>query len=178
MVAVQESIRLHLQLVQLFLLLLQVAHHSLSWEHNVSDAKDSTVEMLLRFKWYKIQLYRVALLLLGDVDVDVLVSPVEHELLLLPLVHPHDGSGDLLDDVLELTQLTHAVVGHFLTQTKKHGYTSDAQRKRVMRAMELKPFFFCKRVRLYLQAVPFLLQDLEVVPVALLVLEKRDFVCL
>lgn len=38
--------------------------------------------------------------------------------------------------------------------------------------------FFCKRVRLYLQAVPFLLQDLEVVPVALLVLEKRDFVCL
>lgn len=39
-------------------------------------------------------------------------------------------------------------------------------------------FFFCKRVRLYLQAVPFLLQDLEVVPVALLVLEKRDFVCL
>lgn len=58
--------------------------------------------------------YRVVLLLPGYVIVNVLVTPVEHELLLLPLVHPHDGAGDLLDDALQVAQLTNAVVGHFL----------------------------------------------------------------
>lgn len=48
---------------------------------------------------------RVALLLLGDVLVDVLVAPVKHELLLLPVVHPHDLFGHLLDDLLQLLQL-------------------------------------------------------------------------
>lgn len=46
-----------------------------------------------------------------------------------------------------------------------------------MRAMKLKTiffFFFCKRVRLYLQTVPFLFQELEVVPVALLALKKKE----
>lgn len=57
-------------------------------------------------------------MLLGDILVDVLVSPVKHKLLLLPLIHPHDGSGDLLNDALKLTQLTHTVVGHFLRQTQ------------------------------------------------------------
>lgn len=81
-------------------------------------------------------------MLLGDVDVDVLVSPVEHELLLLPLVHPHDGSGDLIDDALELTQLTCAVVGHFLTQMRKHNYTSDTQRKTSDESNEAQNHFF------------------------------------
>lgn len=49
--------------------------------------------------------YRVALLLLGEVLIDVLISPVEHQLLLLSLIHPHDGLRDLFDDVLELMQL-------------------------------------------------------------------------
>jgi len=62
--------------------------------------------------------YRVALLLPGDVLVDVLVSPVEHELLLLFLVDPHDGLGDLVDDALELPQLLHAAVGHFLRRAR------------------------------------------------------------
>lgn len=57
-------------------------------------------------------------MLLRDILVDVLVSPVKHKLLLLSLIHPHDGSGDLLDDALKLTQLTHTVVGHFLRQTQ------------------------------------------------------------
>lgn len=61
--------------------------------------------------------YRVALLLPGYILVDVLVSPVKHELLLLLLVHPHDGSGDLFDDALQLAQLTQTTVGHFLRQT-------------------------------------------------------------
>lgn len=58
--------------------------------------------------------YGVVLLLPGYVGVNVLVSPVEHELLLLPLVHPHNGAGDLLDDALKVAELTHAAVGHFL----------------------------------------------------------------
>lgn len=48
------------------------------------------------------QPYRVALLLPGNVLVDVLVPPVKHQLLLLSLVHPHDGPGDFLDDALKL----------------------------------------------------------------------------
>lgn len=57
-------------------------------------------------------------MLLRDILVDVLVSPVKHKLLLLSLIHPHDGMGDLLNDALKLTQLTHTVVRHFLRQTQ------------------------------------------------------------
>lgn len=74
----------------------------------------------------KVQPYRVALLLLGDILVDVLVSPVEHEFLFLSLIHPHDGSGDLLNDALKLAQLSHTIVGHFLRENRSHcRYMSD-----------------------------------------------------
>ena len=62
---------------------------------------------------------RVALLLLGDVLVDVLVTPVKHELLLLPVVHPHDLLGHLLDDLLELLQLLSPTKRHFLARQRK-----------------------------------------------------------
>lgn len=62
---------------------------------------------------------RVALLLLGDVLVDVLVAPVKHELLLLPVVHPHDLFGHLLDDLLQLLQLLSPTKWHFLARQKK-----------------------------------------------------------
>ena len=49
--------------------------------------------------------YRVAVLFAGDVGVNVLVSPVKEQLLLLSLIHPHDITGDLLNDALQLTKL-------------------------------------------------------------------------
>lgn len=61
-----------------------------------------------------IMTHRVALLLPGDVLVDVLVSPVKHQLLLLPVVHPHDLLGDLLDDLLQLLQLLSPLEGQLL----------------------------------------------------------------
>lgn len=63
--------------------------------------------------------YWVALLFLWDVIVDVFISPVKHQLLFLSVVDPHDGSGDLLDDVLQVPQLTGPCMGHFLHVGKK-----------------------------------------------------------
>lgn len=78
--------------------------------------------------------YRVALLFSWDVVVDVFISPVEHQLLFLSVVDPHDGSGDLLDDVLQVSQLSRTRMRHFLRGEEKKrsvrenaSYSEDAQ---------------------------------------------------
>ncbi len=58
--------------------------------------------------------YWEALLFLRDVGVNVFVAPVEHQLLLLSVVHPHDLCGDLLDDVQQVLQLDAPLVWGFL----------------------------------------------------------------
>lgn len=62
---------------------------------------------------------RVALLLPWDVLIDVLVSPVKHQLLLLPVVHPHDLFGHFLNDLLEFLQLLRPTKRHFLAWEKE-----------------------------------------------------------
>lgn len=62
---------------------------------------------------------RVALLLLRDVLLDVLVSPVEHQLHFLLAVHPHDLLAHFLNDSLELLQLLRPVIGQLLARENK-----------------------------------------------------------
>lgn len=62
--------------------------------------------------------HRVALLLAWDVLLNVLVSPVKHQLLLLLVIHPHDLFGYFLNDLLEFLELLGPSKGHFLAKDK------------------------------------------------------------
>lgn len=113
---------------------------------------------------------RVALLLLGDVLVDVLVAPVKHELLLLPVVHPHDLFGHLLDDLLQLLQLLSPTKWHFLARQKKEvGFITWPTIWHKQRWAD-NIFVF-----IYLQTVPFLVQSMKVSFVSFLNLHEENW---
>lgn len=123
MVALQQRVGFGLQLVEVFLFDLQVAHQLL-----LQQAKTKLKHHAHQPEHVgeKGSTHGVALLLAWDVLVDVLVSPVEHQLLLLPVVHPHDLLGHFLHDLLELLKPLSPSERHFL-QIAETTYKSEAR---------------------------------------------------
>lgn len=108
---------------------------------------------------------RITLLLLWDVLVDVLVSPVEHQLLLLPVVHPHDFFGYFLNDLLEFSQL--------LGPTKWQLLAAQIESKLKHKLNNL-PGNIHNSLFPYLQTVPLLIQNTEISFVSFLNLREEN----